>query len=332
MPSTINIPTTIESRIITEVDQICAHSQRKAPEQRQALIDLRAKQWRHYYKFGSPSNIDLALRNTLKSYVLRSVHCQPEVLEDVLQNFVCECLRSFRTIHDLPTYSPNTSAELAELAAYCQRYAKRKINGRQLIGWRALRPADLRIVMQEESLEKWSDELDSYIAHDIPTHSQAVSDASAVVNNLIAYLSSKKQPDCIDYLYLRLKDYSPSEINQALGLSFRKRDHLQQRFVWQLHQFIASTAGNIYHDYFDLAHDNYFGLSAEHWAEITAGYHPRMVELKLKQNVTDKDIARTCGLTEGKVKRQWSQILLATKKKRSELAGYSRKPKAHATI
>lgn len=325
------LPAAIESRIITEVDQICAHSQRKAPEQRQALIDLRHKQWRHYYKFGTPSNIDKALRITLRSYAIRSSsYCLPEALEDVLQSFMVECLRSFRTIHDLPTYSPNTSAELAEFAAYCQRYAKRSINGRQLIGWRVLRPTGLRVVTQEEPLEMRHDETGNYILYDVPTSAPSVSDASAVVNNLIAYLDSRKQPDCIDYLYLRLKDYIPSEIDRALGLSPRKRDHLQQRFVWQLHQFIASTAGNIYHDYFDLAHDNYFGLSADHWAEITAGYHPRMVELKLKQNVTDKNIAYICGLTEGQVKRQWSQILLAAKKKRSELAGYSRN-KTHAT-
>lgn len=131
----------VASRIVCEVQRICAESQRiqdsgNVESWENDLADLRIQQIHRYFELGSYKG-RLDLHSSLSAIVYRymtppqvqsSYRARISLIEDFLQNFYVESVNAFRREHDVaPDYRPRSLLELAEYMAFTERYAKRRI-------------------------------------------------------------------------------------------------------------------------------------------------------------------------------------------------------------
>lgn len=291
----------IRLRIDEEVNRIALHSDRAS--EKHLWVESRIKHFAKYRDHGSPSRIDKALRSMLCRAAVGLTSYQGDRLNDFIQDFLVECLQVFRREFNLLDYSPETADELAEFAAFSERYARRKVNGHQILRHRVLRKIE-QIPKDYEFDQDFEDNDGTFGGCVVAAPTEHLNHGDALIQSFVDFLASRQQQDCIDYLRLKLSDASAATIDRALGLTAEQRDNLQQRFFFQTKRFIG-TAGDEYHDYFDLGFHNCFGLSPSQWAIVTANVSPQVIQIK-RQGTPLK----------GNNQREWCKALLKAKEVR----------------
>ncbi len=341
----------VVQRLAAEVDRICRISDRiqrsgNISHWQQTLVSHRVSKCLAYYKLGSAQG-RVELHSSLSAIVYR--HVAPTgshlgfqgryaLLEDFMQTFYIEVVNAFRREQELPpTYTPRTRLELAEYMAFSEQYAKRRINTRgrqsqQLIVLRAQafsrrQPAETSVDMGLVGEGAKTEEAEAHARSSVVQQVREKLTAEAtdpgdgvmrdrIVKRLIQYFRSQDQTDCIDYLVLKLKDCSASEIDDILGLSARERDYLQQRFKYHVEKFAQQHEWELVHQWLGANLDTRLGLTLEEWDDFLASLprdFQRFVALKQAQPndaaLTDEAIAQTLGWTPKKVQRNWTKLL-----------------------
>ncbi|MGL4376679.1 MAG: HetZ-related protein [Microcoleaceae cyanobacterium] len=333
-------------RIALEVQRICQKSNRiqNSGDIQTWQLDLarhRVQKCLQYYRLGSRQG-RVELHSHLASMVYRHVasfaaqlnfQARYNLIEDFLQGFYIETLRAFRREHQLGAdYTPRTQLELAEYMAFAEQYAKRQIglpgrNRQRLIVLRAQgfakgQPPEtaIDIEMAVESAKGEDAENHSRSAAVQQVREQMVSECidpaegvlrDRVVAELIEYLKSQGHSDCVDYLVLKLKDLSASEIDEILGLSPRQRDYLQQRFKYHVEKFARSNNWQLVHQWLGAELDQKLGMTSPQWEAFKATLSPEQLTLlEMKRNQeSDKTIAAALKCTPKQVQKRWTQLL-----------------------
>lgn len=333
-------------RIALEVQRICQKSNRiqNSGDIQTWQLDLarhRVQKCLQYYRLGSRQG-RVELHSHLASMVYRHVasfaaqlnfQARYNLIEDFLQGFYIETLRAFRREHQLGAdYTPRTQLELAEYMAFAEQYAKRQIglpgrNRQRLIVLRAQgfakgQPPEtaIDIEMAVESAKGEDAENHSRSAAVQQVREQMVSECidpaegvlrDRVVAELIEYLKSQGHSDCVDYLVLKLKDLSASEIDEILGLSPRQRDYLQQRFKYHVEKFARSNNWQLVHQWLGAELDQKLGMTSPQWEAFKATLSPEQLTLlEMKRNQeSDKTIALALKCTPKQVQKRWTQLL-----------------------
>jgi hypothetical protein len=333
-------------RILTEVERICDKSDRiRSSGQRQSwlmtLAQHRLKKCLSYYKLGSKRG-RVELHSHLSTMVYRHIvatqtqmgfSARYSLIEDFLQGFYIEVLKAFRRENHLPEdYSPRTRLELAEYMAFTEHYAKRRIalpgrRTQQLIVLRAQGFAhrqppetaiDLEMAIESAKTEEAEQHSRSPLAQQVREQMVAeITDPTdfvlrdRVVAELITYLEAQGQPDCIDYLTLKLQDLSAPEIDEILNLSPRQRDYLQQRFKYHVEKFARSHRWQLVHQWLGADLDQNLGMPLQQWEGFLQQLSPEQQQLlQLKtQKRSDQEIAKALHCTPKQVQKRWVALL-----------------------
>ncbi|WP_179228438.1 HetZ-related protein [Leptolyngbya ohadii] len=333
-------------RILTEVERICDKSDRiRNSDQPQTwLLNLakhRLHKCLHYYKLGSRRG-RVELHSHLSTMVYRHIVAgQPQMgftaryglIEDFLQGFYIEVLKAFRREHQFPEdYCPRSRLQLAEYMAFTEQYAKRKIGlpGRrtqQLIVLRAQgfahrQPPETAIDLEMAIENAKSEEAEQFSRSPLvqQVREQMVAEMTdptdfvlrdRVVTELISYLEAQGQPDCVDYLTLKLQDLSAPEIDDILNLSPRQRDYLQQRFKYHVEKFARSHRWQLVHQWLGADLDQNLGMSMQQWENFLQQLSPdqqQLIQLKRQQR-SDQEIAKKLRCTPKQVQKRWVALL-----------------------
>lgn len=336
----------VARRIAEEVNRICTKSDRiqKSGKMQYWQVNLgrqRLQKCVEYFRLGSKQG-RVELHAQLSSMVYRHIssnqsltfQARYNLIEDFLQNFYIEVLRAFRREHNVPEdYTPRTQLQLAEYMAFTEQYAKRRINlsgcrNQQLIILRAQgfaygQPQETVMDIEQtvefpkgEEAEKHSR---SYAAQQVREQmiSETVDPADAVLRDrviaaLIQYLQDQGQPDCVNYLVLKLKDLSAPDIDRLLGLTPRQRDYLQQRFKYHVEKFaLSSNQWKLVHQWLGADLDQNLGMSLQEWqafqGKLSAEQY-QLLQMK-RQYASDQEIAKAIKCTLKQVQKRWSAIL-----------------------
>ena len=336
----------VTMRIALEVERICQKSDRiqKSGEIRSWQLSLarhRLQKALQYHKLGSQRG-RVELHSLLASMVYRHIASfathlnfqgRYNLIEDFLQGFYIECLRAFRREHDVDeSYTPKTKLELAEYMAFAEQYAKRQIglpgrNRQRLIVLRAQSFAkgqppetSLDIEMAVESAK--SEEAERYSRSPVvqQVRSQMVSEAvdpseavlrDRVISELVEYLESQGQHECIDYLRLKLQDLQACDIDKKLGLTARERDYLQQRFKYHVEKFARSHSWKLVHEWLGADLDRKLGMTTQRWEEFQqklSAEQQQLLQMK-RSGEGDKAIAAAIKCTPKQVQKRWAKLL-----------------------
>ncbi|AFZ09410.1 hypothetical protein Osc7112_5152 [Oscillatoria nigro-viridis PCC 7112] len=348
----------VAMRIAKEVERICQKSDRiqisgEVEAWQITLAEHRLQKTLQYYRLGSKQG-RVELHSHLAAMIYRHVasfrsnlnfQARYNMIEDFLQGFYIESLRAFRREHQLDvTYQPRTQLELAEYMAFTEHYAKRQIglpgrNRQRLIVLRAQgfakgQPPETAIDIEMAVESGKGEEAEMYSRSPALQQvreqmvSETVDPADAVlrdrvVSELIAYLESQNQPECVNYLTLKLQDFSASEIDRVLGLSARQRDYLQQRFKYHVEKFARTQNWKLVHEWLGADVDQKLGMTSDKWEEFRAQLAPEMQQLlEMKRNQeSDKAIATALKCTPKQVQKRWAQLLeLASQTRNSSQA------------
>jgi DNA-binding CsgD family transcriptional regulator len=336
----------VVDRIAAEVERVCHKSDRIQTSGRVgswqiSLARHRLQKCIAYYRLGSrQGRVDL--HSSLSALVYRyiapnrsqlSFQARYTLIEDFLQNFYVEVLKTFRRENQLAdTYTPRTRLELAEYMAFTEHYAKRRINlpgcgSQRLIvlraqGFARRQPQDATMDIEMAVESGKGEEAEMYarspIAHQIREQMVASaidsSDATLrenIISELLQYLESQGQKDCIDYLVLRLQDLSAQEIDEILELSPRQRDYLQQRFKYHVDKFARSHQWKLVHQWLGADLDQNLGMVPQTWQSFLQTITPeqqQLIQLKRAQR-TDQEIAQQLNCTPKQAQKRWSQLL-----------------------
>lgn len=351
----------IATRVAIEVTRICRKSSRiqasgEVNAWQKSLAQNRVEKYLAYYRLGShQGRVELHSRLSAIAYryiaparVQIGFQGRCALLEDFLQGFYIEVVKAFRRENNLSgEYQPRTRLELAEYMAFSEHYAKRRISlpgcyNQQLIVLRAQAfarrlPAEMAVDIETALNAPKSDE-DSFfhsptvqqlrekMVADTVDPSEAVL-RDRIVKELVAYLQAQNQPDCVDYLALRLQDMAASDIDNVLGLSPRQRDYLQQRFKYHVEKFTQSYRWELVHQWLDADLNKNFGLSHPEWQRFLTRLTPEQVQLlALKQQqladpeaIADTAIAYRLKWTAKKLERRWGKIISLAWKIRNQL-------------
>ncbi|NJN75728.1 MAG: hypothetical protein HC796_05325 [Synechococcaceae cyanobacterium RL_1_2] len=337
----------VSARIAKEVTRICEKSQRiqRSGEIRYWELSLgrqRIQKCLHFYKLGS-KKARVELHNKLSVIVYRyiapsSAHLgfngRYNLIEDFLQDFYAESLKLFRREHHMEEeYQPRGLLALAEYMAFTEQYAKRRIHLRpgysqQLIILRAQTFArrlpkeavvDIEQATEFSKGEDGGDSAKSSLWHEL--RQKLVADVDdgdqpvirdRLLNALYTYLTDHGYQDCADYLTLKLEDLTASEIDEILNITPRQRDYLQQRFKYHVEKFARSSHWELVHQWLGADLDHRLGMTYSQWEQFHKTLEPvqqQILELKRAKELSDRDIAKTIGLTLKKIEKQWSKIL-----------------------
>ncbi|BAU11860.1 hypothetical protein LEP3755_23630 [Leptolyngbya sp. NIES-3755] len=345
----------VAHRIATEVDRICAKSDRiqssgQISSWRLTLARYRSQKCVHFYQLGSQrgrvelhSNLStMVYRPIAPAHLQLSFQARYTLIEDFLQGFYTESLRAFRRENELPeNYQPRTRLELAEYMAFTEQYAKRRItlpsqHNQQLIILRAQRfasrqPQEIAVDIETAMETAKSDETEAYGRSGIMQmiREQMVSEKAdpsesvlrdRVVIELMRYLESQDQKDCVDYLTLKLQDLSVPEIDEILGLTPRKRDYLQQRFKYHVDKFITSGNWKIVHEWLGADLDQNLGLSPNQWdafLDSLSDEQHQLLELK-RSGVSDQEIVQILKCTSKQLQKRWGALLDLARQQRNQ--------------
>ncbi|MEG4495968.1 HetZ-related protein [Microcoleus sp. F10-C6] len=348
----------VAMRIAKEVERICQKSDRiqisgEVEAWQITLAEHRLQKTLQYYRLGSKQG-RVELHSHLAAMIYRHVasfrsnlnfQARYNMIEDFLQGFYIESLRAFRREHQLDaTYQPRTQLELAEYMAFTEHYAKRQIglpgrNRQRLIVLRAQgfakgQPPETAIDIEMAVESGKGEEAEMYsrspalqqVREQMVLETVDPADAvlrDRVVSELIAYLESQNQPECVDYLTLKLQDLSASEIDRVLGLSSRQRDYLQQRFKYHVEKFARTQNWQLVHEWLGADVDQKLGMTSDKWEAFRAQLSPEMQQLlEMKRNQeSDKAIATALKCTPKQVQKRWAQLLeLASQSRNSNQA------------
>lgn len=333
-------------RIVMEVERICAKSQRiqksgQIESWQMALARHRLKKCLSYYQLGSKQG-RVELHSNLSVMVYRHVaplrsqlsfQARYNLIEDFLQNFYIETLKAFRRENQLPdNYMPRTQLELGEYMAFTEQFAKRRINlpggfNQQLIILRAQgfangQPAetsvDMEMAVDSPKTEESEMHSRSYPMQQIRKMmvTEAIDPADAVLrervlSELVQYLESQGQSDCVDYLSLKLQDLAAQEIDEILGLSARQRDYLQQRFKYHVEKFARVHNWKLVHEWLGADIDQKLGMSQKQWDVFLEQISPEDKQLLVMKQAGESDqvISKAIKSTPKQVQKRWSKLL-----------------------
>jgi hypothetical protein len=334
-------------RIAKEVERICDKSSRiQTSGQIQSwqitLARHRLQKCLRYYQLGSKQG-RVELHSSLGAIVYRHVtvsgsdlgfEARYNLIEDFLQAFYIEAIKAFRRENELPEdYTPRTQLQLAEYMAFTEQYAKRRINlpggaNQQLIilraqGFARRQPQETTVDIEMAVDSAKSEEAESYqrslAVQQIRSQMVAKanfdpseeSERDRVIAELMKYLESQGQADCMDYLSLKLQDLSAPEIDQILGLTSRQRDYLQQRFKYHVEKFAKQHQWQLVHQWLGAGLEHKLGLSSlqwdTFWHQLTE-QQQQIWELKTARQ-TDQAIAKTVQCTPKQLQKRWTQML-----------------------
>ncbi|MGG6292806.1 HetZ-related protein [Leptolyngbya sp. AN02str] len=333
-------------RIVVEVERICQKSDRiqnsgQLNSWRLTLGQHRVKKLVAYYQLGSRRG-RVELHSHLSTIVYRHVarsgaqlgfQGRYGLIEDFLQGFYIEVLKTFRKENGLPEdYSPKTRLELAEYMAFTEQYAKRRINlpgrrNQQLIvlraqGFAKRQPAESAVDIELAVETGKGDDAEMHSRSPLvqQVREQMVLDAidptdsvlrDRVIHELIHYLESQDQTDCVNYLTLKLQDLSAPEIDEILGLSPRQRDYLQQRFKYHVEKFARSHRWQLVHQWLGADLDQNLGMPQQQWQSFQAQLSDEQRQLlRLKHDkASDQAIAKALQCTPKQVHKRWVKVL-----------------------
>jgi hypothetical protein len=217
--------------------------------------------------------------------------------------------------------------------AFTEQYAKRRINlpggsNQQLIilraqGFARRQPQETTVDIEMAVESAKSEEAESYQRNSAvqQIRSQMIAQASfdpseeserdRIISELVKYLESQGQSDCIDYLTLKLQDLSAPEIDQILGLTSRQRDYLQQRFKYHVQKFAKQHQWQLVHQWLGAGLDQKLGLSAQQWETLMGSIAPQQQQLlKLKlAGHNEQAIAKTLKCTPKQLQKRWTELL-----------------------
>jgi hypothetical protein len=255
------------------------------------------------------------------------------LIEDFLQGFYIESLRAFRREHNMAEdYTPHSKLELSEYMAFTEQYAKRQIglpgrNRQRLIVLRAQGFAkgqppetaiDIELAVEGAKTEEAEAQSRSSAMQQVREQmvSEAVDPADAVlrqrvITELVQYLESQDQPDCVNYLMLKLQDMQASDIDKVLGLTARQRDYLQQRFKYHVEKFARSTNWKLVHEWLGADLDQKLGMTTEQWEDFQtklSANQQQLLQLKREQK-SEKEIAKVLKCTPKQVQKRWAKLL-----------------------
>lgn len=334
-------------RITKEVERICDKSSRiqtsgQIKSWQLTLARHRLQKCLRYYQLGSKQG-RVELHSSLGAIVYRHVtvagselgfEARYNLIEDFLQAFYIEAIKAFRRENELPEdFTPRTQLQLAEYMAFTEQYAKRRINlpggaNQQLIilraqGFARRQPQETTVDIEMAVDSAKSEEAESYqrsVAVQ-QIRSQMVAKANfdpseeserdRVIAELMKYLESQGQSDCMDYLSLKLQDLSAPEIDQILGLTSRQRDYLQQRFKYHVEKFAKQHQWQLVHQWLGAGLEHKLGLSSlqwdAFWGQLTE-QQQQIYQLKTARQ-SDQAIAKAIQCTPKQLQKRWTQML-----------------------
>jgi hypothetical protein len=353
---------TVVIRLATEVERICQMSQRiqtsgNVEQWARSLAQHRITKYVEYFKLGSRRG-RIELHSTLSAIAYRYIapakttlgfEGRRTLLEDFLQGFYMEVLKAFRRENQLPReYTPKTRLELAEYMAFTEQYAKRRItipgtSQQQILVLRAQtfarrQPAETSIDIEMAMEPAKAEEMDNpYRAQALQqVREQMTSEAidpsdqvlrDRIIQELIIYLESQEQQDCIDYFVLRLQDLPAGEIDEILNLTARQRDYLQQRFKYHVEKFAQVHQWQLVHQWLGIDLEHNLGLSAEEWVNFIQTLSPLQRQLLLLRreqvqagelHMDGEALSQVLNCTPKRVYRTWGQILQLAWKYRNQ--------------
>lgn len=350
---------TVTLRMALEVERICEKSNRiqtsgDVQTWQLSLARHRLQKCLQYYKLGSRQG-RVELHSHLAAMVYRHVasfesqlsfQARYNLIEDFLQGFYVESLRAFRREHAMEAnYTPHTRLELAEYMAFSEQYAKRQIglpgrNRQRLIVLRAQGFAkgqppetsmDIELAVEGGKTEEAEAQSRTSAMQQIREKmvSETVDPAESVlrdrvINELIQYLESQGQTDCVKYLKLKMQDLQACDIDKALGLTSRERDYLQQRFKYHVEKFARSNNWKLVHEWLGADINQKLGMNSEQWQAFQTQLsvdQQQLLQLK-DQEESDKAIASILKCTPKQVQKRWAKLLdLAFNYRNSEALG-----------
>jgi len=343
-------PASVESvvkRIAKEVERICDKSYRiqnsgEVKSWQLTLARHRLQKCLRYNQLGSKQG-RVELHSHLGAIVYRHIaiasgelkfEARYNLIEDFLQAFYIEAIKAFRRENEQPdNYTPRTQLELAEYMAFTEQYAKRRINlpggaNQQLIilraqGFARRQPQETTVDIEMAVESAKGEEGESYQRNSAvqQVRSQMLAQASfdpaeeserdRVIAELMKYLESQGQSDCVDYLTLKLQDLSAPEIDSILGLTSRQRDYLQQRFKYHVEKFSKQHHWQLVHQWLGAGLDHKLGLSSQQWETFVSQLSPQqrqILQLKSAKH-SDQAIAKSLKCTPKQLQKRWTQLL-----------------------
>ena len=365
LPTKVSSLDAVATRFASEVDRICRMSNRiqtsgDVEQWQHSLAHHRLNKCLHYFKLGSRQG-RVELHSTLSAIAYRYIAPRQAqlgfegrytLLEDFLQGFYIEVLKAFRRENPVSeNYSPKTRLELAEYMTFTEQYAKRRITipgavNQQIIVLRAQtfarrQPAetcvDLELAMESPKTEEVEGQARSAALQQVREQmvTEAVDPADRVlrdriIQELMDYLESQEQQDCIDYFVLRLQDLPASEIDEILNLTPRQRDYLQQRFKYHVEKFAQVHNWQLVHQWLGIDLEHNLGLSSEEWEQFVGTLSPlqqkllRLRQRQVKAGIVEMnadELSELLGCTPKRVQRTWGQILSQAWKYRNQRNG-----------
>ncbi|MEH2057482.1 MAG: HetZ-related protein [Nostoc sp.] len=337
----------LAKRIAVEVERICDKSSRiqtsgEIKSWQMTLGRHRMQKCLRYYQLGSKQG-RVELHSNLGAMVYRHVtmsgselgfDARYSLIEDFLQAFYIEAIKAFRRENELPNdHTPRTQLQLAEYMAFTEQYAKRRINlpggaNQQLIilraqGFARRQPQETTVDIEMAVESAKGEEAESYQRNSAvqQLRSQMIaqtnfdpseeSERDRVITELMKYLESQGQSDCMNYLSLKLQDLSAPEIDQILGLTSRQRDYLQQRFKYHVEKFAKQHHWQLVHQWLGAGLEQKLGLSSQQW-EIFVNQlteqQQQILQLKTARE-NDLAIAKTIKCTPKQLQKRWTQLL-----------------------
>ncbi|MTJ13515.1 hypothetical protein FJR11_13135 [Anabaena sp. UHCC 0187] len=337
----------VVGRIAKEVERICDKSSRiqNSGEIQSWQITLgrhRLQKCLRYYQLGSKQG-RVELHSSLGAIVYRHVtvagsdlgfEARYNLIEDFLQAFYIEAIKAFRRETELPEdYTPRTQLQVAEYMAFTEQYAKRRINlpggaNQQLIvlraqGFARRQPQETTVDIEMAVDSAKTEEAESYQRNVAvqQIRSQMIakpgfdpseeSERNRVITELMKYLESQGQSDCMNYLTLKLQDLSAPEIDQILGLTSRQRDYLQQRFKYHVEKFAKQHQWQLVHQWLGAGLEHKLGLSSQQWDIFWNQLTPQQQQIFELKTACQSDvlISKAVQCTPKQLQKRWTQML-----------------------
>ncbi|MFM7407113.1 MAG: HetZ-related protein [Cuspidothrix sp.] len=337
----------VVQRIAKEVERICDKSSRiqNSGQIQSWQITLgrhRLQKCLRYYQLGSKQG-RVELHSSLGAIVYRHVtvagsdlgfEARYNLIEDFLQAFYIEAIKAFRRETELPEdYTPRTQLQVAEYMAFTEQYAKRRINlpggaNQQLIvlraqGFARRQPQETTVDIEMAVDSAKTEEAESYQRNVAvqQIRSQMIakpgfdpseeSERNRVITELMKYLESQGQSDCMDYLTLKLQDLSAPEIDQILGLTSRQRDYLQQRFKYHVEKFAKQHQWQLVHQWLGAGLEHKLGLSSQQWEIFWNQLTPQQQQIFELKTACQSDIliSKAVQCTPKQLQKRWTQML-----------------------
>jgi hypothetical protein len=215
-----------------------------------------------------------------------------DLVEEFLHDFAIDALRVFRRESLVnENYQPRTPLEQAEFFAFWEQYGRRSVRfsrSSQSIArlraqsflkhrdneWREI-PVSFDVIDCPSDTDTDNSLFKSGIAHrvleEIIDKSQDVEllDGATVLAALVDWFKERSQPDCIEYLNLRMQDADVDVVEAQMGLSKKERDYLQQKFSYHVGKFCLSDRyWRLAHDWLNIAPEDHLGLDLSQWEEL----------------------------------------------------------------